>query len=342
MVTWQTKYRVKSSPPEKHVNFNHLFLGKPLTISTMSALLPIFQDQEFVPHAFLDAIIQQLAQRQGTTGNIDLTSTKDLQLVQSSMLSLLNQLDLLSSDITSELEENVKALENTNSVISYSYQSSDGRSVDSKLKPTSRLEYYVDSLGLGINSLNEEVNAITVKKCARPQSLKAEAVEETVLPSKIGRLLELSKSKEDLQEVVRSLNTIKSIIDIAETLEDPCTDEPQLKSRTAPTSTRNRTEDEIKIIKPNEFQLAINVLKETIIDQFNSKLNSEPKAVVDLEFLKRINDLIKISEVLRNFGKFSSIYNQFANFLKTEKKNYLNGKQLDADNNDELFKEVLK
>jgi hypothetical protein len=148
--------------------------------------------------------------------------------------------------------------------------------------------------------------------------------------------------------VLKSLNTIKSIIDIAQTLDDSSSSDNNSNktsnTRTAPTSTKNNSKQDelIKVIKPNEFQLAINVLKETIIDQFNTKLHNESDGVIDHEFLKKIADLIKISEVFKNFGRFYTIYNSFSSFLNTEMKNYLNGKKGETDNNDELFEEVLK
>jgi hypothetical protein len=309
----------------------------------MSGLLPIFHDDDFVPHAYLDAIFQQLSK---DDGGIDLTSLKDLGSLQSTTLSLLNQLDFLTKEITTELEVNVKALENTNSVISYSYQGngegSKTDSVGSKLKPTSKLEYYIDSLSIGIDSLNQEVTAIS------SQIGESSSIGDTAVPSKIKRLLSLSKSKENLQHVLKSLNTIKSIIDIAQTLDDSSSSDNNSNktsnTRTAPTSTKNNSKQDelIKVIKPNEFQLAINVLKETIIDQFNTKLHNESDGVIDHEFLKKIADLIKISEVFKNFGRFYTIYNSFSSFLNTEMKNYLNGKKGETDNNDELFEEVLK
>lgn len=286
----------------------------------MNSLLPIFNDDDFVPHAYLDALFQQLNRN---NEQIDLTSMKDLNNLQSVTLTLLNQLDFLTKEVTTELEENIKNLENTNSIISYSYSNSNFGNIDSNLKPTSRLEYYIDSLSIGINTLNQEIATINNSK----------SLQKPKNNLKINELLTLSKSKENLKKVLKALNTINSIIDIAKTLDETST------VKTAPTSI-NKDEEIIKIIRPNEFQLSINVLKETIIDQFNNKLNNESKDLIDYEFLKKINDLIKISEIFKNFNKFYTIYINFINFLKIEKKNYLNSKNSDI--NDELFKEVLK
>lgn len=261
-------------------------------------------------------------------------SSKEIGELQQRTSLLLSNLDFYTNELTSELESKIKSLENVNSIISYSYdqQNQSLNNVSSKLKPTTRLEYYIDSLSISINSLNDEV-----------LSINKEISEQTATPSTTesptDKLLKLTKSKDNLKQVLNSLETVKSIIDIA-------VSEPTIPTRAAPTSTSKKSRVEVPTIKPNDFQSALNVLKETIIEQFNSKLtgkDSESSKIIDYDFLKKVDSLIELLPIFKNLGPFHNNYDQFVNFLEIEKKNYLNSKDLDDINDDdELFKKILQ
>lgn len=292
-------------------------------------LLSMFFDDEFVPHAYLDAFFNIDSQ------NNNLKKISNIQQLQQRSSNLLSNLDFLTNELTNDLEDKIKKLYNSNSIISYSYNQND-ESTTSKLKPTSRLEYYIDSLLISIQSLNELIDLITTKIT----TLQSQNIESN---STVQKLINLSISKTNLLKILKFLELIKSIIDINSN-EQSATNVSQLAPTSASKSSgpiSTSTTKEI-IITPKEFQNALDILRDTILEQFDKKIKTENNTTIDFEFLKKINNFITLLPIFKNLNKFYSIYSEFVKKVNFGKQDYLNSKNLDYfDDDDELFKKVL-
>lgn len=279
-------------------------------------LLNMFFDDEFVPHAYLDALFSAIP---GATsdGSQSLTNPKNIELMQQRSATLLSHLDFYTSELTNNLETQLTKLRASNSVVSYSYESSN----EKKLKPTTRLEYYIDSLSISVQSLNDTVANVTSKV----SSLETDS-------QTTQNLLELTKAKQNLIHVQQALETIKSIVEIAQ--DTPKT--TSKSSRTAPTNAKNATSS--LIIQPSQLSAALKVLQDTIKEQVSQRKRTENDTEVDQELMTKIDDLSALMPIFKNLGEFQNVYADFVKNIQGEKEGYLKIKNLD----DELFDTVLK
>lgn len=279
-------------------------------------LLNMFFDDEFVPHAYLDALFSAIP---GATsdGSQSLTNPKNIELMQQRSATLLSHLDFYTSELTNNLETQLTKLRASNSVVSYSYESSN----EKKLKPTTRLEYYIDSLSISVQSLNDTVANVTSKV----SSLETDS-------QTTQNLLELTKAKQNLIHVQQALETVKSIVEIAQ--DTPKT--TSKSSRTAPTNAKNATSS--LIIQPSQLSAALKVLQDTIKEQVSQRKRTENDTEVDQELVTKIDDLSALMPIFKNLGEFQNVYADFVKNIQGEKEGYLKIKNLD----DELFDTVLK
>lgn len=301
-------------------------------------LLSMFFDDEFVPHAYLDAFFSK------DLKSNDLKNLSNIQLLQQRSSLLLSNLDFLTNELTSDLESKIDKLYNSNSIISYSYQNNDfANSADnSKLKPTSRLEYYIDSLLISIQSLNETIESIQSKiHNLKTQSSSESSSSSSSSPSSttVDKLISLSIAKTNLFKILKFLELIKSIVDISHNEESqkiPTT------TKLAPTSKTNTTTPEV-IITPVEFQQSLITLGDTIREQFDIKREKESKTDIDVEFLKKVHNFLELLPIFKNLGVFYTSYNEFVKKVSKARQEYLSVKERedDEDEADELFKQVL-
>lgn len=289
-------------------------------------LLSMFFDDEFVPHAYLDAVYAQSA---ASSGGNNLTNLKYIQQLQERSAILLTHMDYYTNELTNELESQISKLYNCNSIVSYSYDASAKGSIgpSNNLKPTTRLEYYIDSLSISIHSLNDTIAAIGTK-------LKENKDQDSEGPFKgINKLLLLTKAKQNLLEVQNALETIKSVVSIAYDESKSNTK----KSRVAPTGSKSNDELTIQIT-PSELQESLNVLSETIVEQLKNRLKTEDEFQVDKELLQKVDDFCDLLPVFKSLGEFNTVYSVFAKTIKSKKDEYLETKSLD----DELSAKILK
>lgn len=296
-------------------------------------LLSMFFDDEFVPHAYLDAFFSN------DLNSTNLKNSSNIQSLQHRSSLLLSNLDFLTNELTNDLESKIDKLYNSNSIISYSYNNTNNNETStSKLKPTSRLEYYIDSLLISIQSLNEIIESIQHKI----NTIKSNS---TTTSETVQTLINLSISKTNLFKVLNFLELIKSIVDISH--DDTTTSSIPTTNKFAPTTsskTAYSNTPEI-IITPTEFQNSLNILKDTIQEQFLLKSAKELENQIDLEFLSKVNNFINLLPIFKNLNTsgsgFFNIYNDFVKKISKSKQDYLNGKKIDDYEDDELFKQVL-
>lgn len=294
-------------------------------------LLSMFFDDEFVPHAYLDAFFSN------DLNSTNLKNFSNIQSLQHRSSLLLSNLDFLTNELTNDLESKIDKLYNSNSIISYSYNNNNNETSTSKLKPTSRLEYYIDSLLISIQSLNEIIESIQHKI----NTMKSNS---TTTSETVQTLINLSISKTNLFKVLKFLELIKSIVDISH---DDTTSSIPTTNKFAPTTSSKTTSSNTPeiIISPTEFQNSLNILKDTIQEQFLLKTAKELENQIDLEFLSKVNNFINLLPIFKNLNTsgsgFFNIYNDFVKKISKSKQDYLNGKKIDDYEDDELFKQVL-
>lgn len=294
-------------------------------------LLSMFFDDEFVPHAYLDAFFSN------DLSSANLKNSSNIQSLQHRSSLLLSNLDFLTNELTNDLESKIDKLYNSNSIISYSYNNNANETSTSKLKPTSRLEYYIDSLLISIQSLNEIIESIQLKI----NTIKSNS---TTTSETVQILINLSVSKTNLFKVLKFLELIKSLVDISH---DDTTTTIPTTNKFAPTTSSKSTSSNTPeiIITPTEFQNSLNILKDTIQEQFLLKSAKELENQIDLEFLSKVNNFINLLPIFKNLNSsgtgFFNIYNDFVKKISKSKQDYLNGKKIDDYEDDELFKQVL-
>ncbi|CCH45716.1 Conserved oligomeric Golgi complex subunit [Wickerhamomyces ciferrii] len=307
-------------------------------------LLSMFFDDEFVPHAYLDAFF--------TNGSksINLKNQSTINQLQNNSSLLLSNLDFLTNELTNDLESKINKLYNSNSIVSYSYQNLNNNNTNndnsSKLKPTSRLEYYIDSLIISIQSLKEIIettsNKINDIKGGTPSDSEENQTLTSTNTSTVQKLINLSTAKVNLLQVLKNFELLKSIIDISKNNSSNQNDISKITAPTSTSSMKNSQNIDNITTTPLEFQNSLNSLSDTIIEQFNLKISKEDNHTIDFEFLKKINNFINLLPIFKNLNGFYNIYNDFIKKVNKSKQNYLNTKDSEYfENFDDLFNEVL-
>ncbi|KAH3680416.1 hypothetical protein WICMUC_000347 [Wickerhamomyces mucosus] len=269
-------------------------------------LLSMFFDEEFVPHAYLDALYSNSSQPHLKTPNKQI-SMSDIKLIRQRSSILLKHLDYYTKELTNDLESKIQTLYNSNSIISYSYNDfslsglkSEG--TDSKLKPTTRLEYYVNSLSISISTLQDTIEDINFKIS---ENVSEKSHDSTT------KLLKLTNARNNLSRVAQCLETIRSIIDI-----NPSTDtKPSSSIILAPTGSKVQQKD--TIISASNFAICLDILGDTIIQQISKDSKNIDKGLVE-----KVKQLIELQPIFKNLSSFNNLYNNFVKRVETELKNY--------------------
>ncbi|KAH3681099.1 hypothetical protein WICPIJ_007931 [Wickerhamomyces pijperi] len=262
-------------------------------------LLTMFFDDEFVPHAYLDALYSGSVSKSKPqpTGNTSASSnqylsSKDIKELRQRSSVLLSHLDYYTKELTTDLEGKIQKLYNSNSIISYSYDHSN-KSND-KLKPTTRLEYYVNSLSISLSSLRDSIQSISEK-------IEQSGDSKDSISTK---LINLNQSKDNLLKVLDTLNVIKSIIEINQDMNET---KKRSSVSSAPTTTTSSSKNENLTISLKSFQDSLQLLQATVLEQFDLAKNGN----VSKELLTKVKELIELAPVFKNLGGFGTAYASF-------------------------------
>lgn len=297
-------------------------------------IIEIIKDEDFVPHVFLDTFFSSILATKSTesssapaaapapasasnTGK----SNEDLELINKNSTILLSNLELLTKRLNSNLNSNLSNLNSTNSIISYSFNSSNGSTSNNNnlnLKSISKLEYFIDSISSSIKTLNLEIKEVNSKTDKTGSHC-------------VDTLKQLNLIKENFKKVLSIFELLKSIIDINySTIENLA---PTSISNTAPNSV---SDVNIISIKPKDFQDCLDELFKTVKLQISSVNPNE----FNTKLINKINTLIEIQPIFKNLTNFNNIYTDFVKKLTIEKKNYLQ-LQKHHENDEDFYKSVL-
>lgn len=298
-------------------------------MSSKDDLFNMFLDEDFVPQAYVDILLN----------NIDIDN---LNQVHSLSSGLLTKLDFYTTSLTKELEKNVwnleklaQSLPGTWSVTDpienqvYNHNSKDHETeIKSKNdtfpspvlneKPVrnigafgvSKLEYYLDTLGSSVKSLENDLNKLETDLSQRHkntqninQSEKTRCV--------IQQLKDIKLIKTRLIEVLTVFTTLKDILFISNAGE-----------------IKGKEEELSKTFIINDFRVSLSTLRQTIGQTLEKAAQEEDSDVVNKEILSKIEKLVKLTDVFKSFDKFYKEYQEFSKSISQISTKYLELKDI--------------
>ncbi|ODV60586.1 Golgi transport complex subunit COG7 ASCRUDRAFT_36058, partial [Ascoidea rubescens DSM 1968] len=163
--------------------------------------ISMFFDENFVPHAYLDAFFNNIIIRSNnsisiTNNNSSLTNNINLKNLMKNSNELLSYLDYYSFELSNELSNKVVTLNNSVEVISNEHHNNN----------IIRLEYYLDNLSNSVVNLHNDINTINSK--IDELNLTTDQYHLHNHPSSINKLIQLQKIKENLLVLLNIFQTI--------------------------------------------------------------------------------------------------------------------------------------
>lgn len=298
-------------------------------MSSKDELFDMFLDEDFVPQAYVDILLNNI--------NID-----DLNQVQSLSSGLLTRLDFYTKSLTKELEKNIwnleklsQSLPGTWSIVDSSDNQVDhNRSKNSNIgtkisrdpvSPTilnersarnigsigvSKLEYYLDTLGSSVKSLENDLNKL---EGDLNQSNKSTQGTDQCEKSKhvMQQLRGLNLVKMRLSEVLTIFTTLRDILVISNAGE-----------------TESKDKEHIRTFTINDFKLSLFTLQETVEQTLDNAARKERADTVNKEFLAKIEKFVKLRDVFKGFDKFYEEYQKFSKAISQSSTKYLESKDI--------------
>ncbi|CAH2446143.1 Conserved oligomeric Golgi complex subunit 7 [Komagataella phaffii CBS 7435] len=283
-------------------------------------VLSMFFDEEFVPHAYVDAVLvkslptnttsQKVIPRGSLQPNTQLKGpsflpVKQLQSLQSNISSLLSHVDFYSNELTKDLEQQLDKLRSTATVLSYTSIGDDTSSV-------TRLEYYLDSLFNSIDTLQEDLVEINEK--ITNLHLNTDPLDRKIMDE----LKQYMVIKQRMNAVVKVFQTAQTVATTSLVVDDA------LDYQTAPTSAN--THDRVpQTVTVSVFSSSLSMLQEAILEEMQ---RDKPKKEINHKLVSKCDSMIQLLPVFKGLYKFYTPYNEFVKFLEAQKERYLYSKDM--------------
>ncbi|CDK26481.1 unnamed protein product [Kuraishia capsulata CBS 1993] len=267
--------------------------------------LEIFFDDNFVPHAFLDSLFLSSLPSRTIKAN---PSVRSLQTLQTKCSSLLAHLDYYTNELTDDLESKIEDLQQSSSVISYSYKRrTDVPQKGSDLNGVTRLEYYIDTLSSSINSLFQDLESVNLKLT----EIQNESSSKTTLAD----LAKLVTVKKRMNLVLTVFQTANAIIHTSSLVQENSSS----SVKAAPTG---GDDDDMGIpVSVEAFESSLNILEETIIEEFQREKQADE---INSSLIGKCDSMIELLPIFKSLTHFAAPYAGFVKFLEAEKAKYLN------------------
>ncbi|OUM51784.1 hypothetical protein BVG19_g910 [[Candida] boidinii] len=317
--------------------------------------LSMFFDNNFVPHAFLDALFSSSLPTTANTRNRtslyqgaamgatskEFASSRALKNMQSKCSALLTHLDYYTNELTKNFESKIEALDESSSVISYSVNNSTlSSTAKDGMVGITRLEYNIESLSSSVNSLLrdlEEVDSKIKEINRKEKSGGADAAVEiegkskddtTGEPDPNQKVTEKSEVIDTLNDLLTIRQRIKSVLELFETATALVTTSQQVdnlsNSNRAPTSFNEHTaHEDITNIDIDSFSNSLAIIEETILEEFHKERTEE---LVNEKLLSKCDLMISLLPLFDKMDSFYRVYKSFVDFIQVEKKRYLSFK----------------
>lgn len=323
--------------------------------------LSMFFDNNFVPHAFLDALFSSSLPTTANTKNRtssyqgaamgatskEFASSRALKNMQGKCSALLSHLDYYTNELTKNFESKIEALDESSSVISYSVNNSTLSSTTKDgMVGITRLEYNIESLSSSVNSLMRDLEEVDlkIKEINRKEQSGVSAdidveiedkakndYDSTVEPDSTQNVTKKSEVIDTLSELLTIRLRIKSVLELFETATALVTTSQQVdnlsNSNRAPTSLNEHGAHEaITNIDIDSFSNSLAIIEETILEEFHKEKTEE---IVNEKLLSKCDLMISLLPLFEKMDSFYRVYKSFADFIQVEKKRYLSfkGKQ---------------
>ncbi|QLG73302.1 hypothetical protein HG535_0E03860 [Zygotorulaspora mrakii] len=269
-------------------------------------ILNIFFDESFVPQAFVDILLFNAARQ-------------DINQVQSVTSSMLGRLDYYTKHLTKELESTIRKLESLSETLPGTWDESaqEGSSNEeynsSSLKViggSSKLEYYLDTLGSAVRGMESDITKIDGKLDRINQ-------EGDDSQNPIYNLENLRKIKERLLIVHQNFSTLKVILDISSGSQDA----------------REAASKQLHL-SLSDFKLSLKTLEETIALSLNKPYDEDGSfSEKNQDLLRKIELFKELKPLFRGLDKFYPVYSDFSDNIERSSQAYLSSKSVEDELN---------
>lgn len=288
-----------------------------IDIKTRDGLFDMFLDDDFVPQAYVDILLS----------NVDIDNLNQVQTLSS---GLLTRLDFYTRNLTNELEANIWSLEKLSEALPGTWSGSNSMddltikedkasdinqstlwnsdislaSTHRSITGVSKLEYYLDTLGSSVKSLESDLNKVELEltESERTDDTNHKAKNKQVVENL--RSLDLIKTR--LSEVLAIFTTLKDILVISD---------PDIKPG------NNTGEDQTFSI--DDFRLSLSTLQDTIEQSLEQSIQQDILSTTNVELLWKIKHFARLTPVLKGLEKFYEEYQRFAETITQSSNKYL-------------------
>ncbi|CAI4063207.1 hypothetical protein SUVZ_07G2390 [Saccharomyces uvarum] len=273
-----------------------------LSIADDDDILGMFFDEEFVPHAFVDILL---------TNALD----EDEIQTQSISSSLLTRLDFYTKNLTKELENTIWNLDKLSQTLPMAWAPSrsseesdkDDLSVYStESLRSSKLEYYLDTLGSAVRALETGMKNVVEKI----DEIDQQKDENNYVRRQLQSLVLI---KERIEKTIYYLEQIKTIMNISKTKES--------------VNAANVGKD----ISISDFRTSLRALENTIDESLTLTSGNEAKNQKNTDLIERIDSLSELKTLFKGLDKFFAEYVTFSESIKLKAQSYLATKDIDEE-----------
>ncbi|EJS43715.1 cog7p [Saccharomyces arboricola H-6] len=271
-----------------------------LSIADGDDILGMFFDEEFVPHAFVDILLSNALNEDQT---------------QSISSSLLTRLDFYTKNLTKELENTIWNLDKLSQTLSSAWASTrfheEADKDDSSLYPTeslrsSKLEYYLDTLGSAVRALETGMQNVVEKI----NEIDQENDNNTNVRQQLQNLVLI---KERIEKAIYYLEQIKTITNISTMKEN------------------GKAANGGRDLSINDFRTSLKALEDTIDESLTLASDKEAKDERNTDLLNRIDSLSELKSLFKGIDKFFAEYATFSESIKMKAQSYLSTKDIDEE-----------
>ena len=274
------------------------------TSAEKDEILEIFFDENFVPQAYVDILLST-------------TRSQNKHQLQHTSSSLLARLDFYTRHLTSELEQTIWSLEKLSERLPGTWDvtangeeptpESKDQYLNSQIAGASKLEYYLDTLGGAVRTVESDIEKINKQLVTLDEEYK----DDTDVIEK-SKKLELVRSR--LNNVLNIFKQLQSILGISHT-------------------NGSKSKDQIKSVSLDSFTVSLKTLEETITEQFEESIKKESTKERNSVLLEKVEQFVRLTQLFQGLTQFQEVYSIFVNNISKVSQNYLSKKDIEGDFN---------
>ncbi|CCF58931.1 hypothetical protein KAFR_0F03350 [Kazachstania africana CBS 2517] len=261
-------------------------------ISNDDPLLNMFFDDGFVPQAFVDILLTN-------------SNSEDTTQVQSTASSLLTRLDFYTKNLTAELESTIFNLEKLSEALPGTWVNpalNTDDTNDDQPMGTSKLEYYIDTLGSAVRALELDVAKVETQ---------------------LGELKSHYTNSENIKVRLNKLHIVKKRLNIV--LQYFI----KLKNISNITDSTKRSDSNSNLTSISDFKISLQTLEETIDQSLLDLLENETVEKKEKDLLLKVRDFCELTILFKGLGEFYEAYSEFALNIQNKANDYMSRKNVE-------------